>query len=242
MHYRKIYESHNGPIPTDEFGRTYDIHHLDGNHANDSIENLKALTIREHYDIHYDRGDWYACVLIGDKMKIAPEEASRLASLAAQKRVESGTHNFQKREDGTSLTSDRVENGTHNLLGGVNARKRVNNGSHHFLDSEKARERNMKLIAAGTHHLLGGELQRKTNKKLLAEGKHHFQKRQDGTSIASDKAKNGTNPFLGAGLSRKLLATGTHPSQKLWKCEHCSKEGHGTGAYSRWHGDNCKSS
>jgi len=26
--YRKIYEDHNGPIPVDEDGRTYEIHHL----------------------------------------------------------------------------------------------------------------------------------------------------------------------------------------------------------------------
>ena len=32
--YRKIYEQHHGPIPIDESGRTYDIHHIDGNHFN----------------------------------------------------------------------------------------------------------------------------------------------------------------------------------------------------------------
>ena len=59
--YRKIYETHYGPIPIDEEGRTFDIHHIDGNHSNNSPQNLKAVTIKEHYDIHYLQEDWSAC-------------------------------------------------------------------------------------------------------------------------------------------------------------------------------------
>jgi len=33
--YRKIYEQHNGPIP-----KGMDIHHIDGNHANNDPNNL----------------------------------------------------------------------------------------------------------------------------------------------------------------------------------------------------------
>lgn len=32
--YRRIYEQHYGPIPKDEQGRSYEIHHIDGNHNN----------------------------------------------------------------------------------------------------------------------------------------------------------------------------------------------------------------
>ena len=53
VNYRKIYEDHYGQIPLDEEGRSYDIHHIDGNHNNNDISNLKAVTIQEHYDIHY---------------------------------------------------------------------------------------------------------------------------------------------------------------------------------------------
>ena len=41
MDYRKLWESHNGPIPKDNEGRSYEIHHVDGNHQNNVIENLK---------------------------------------------------------------------------------------------------------------------------------------------------------------------------------------------------------
>ena len=52
MDYRKLWESKNGPIPKDEFGRSYEIHHKDGNRKNNSIENLACVTIQEHYEIH----------------------------------------------------------------------------------------------------------------------------------------------------------------------------------------------
>jgi hypothetical protein len=40
--YRKIYEQNYGHIPKDSAGRTYEIHHIDGNHKN----NMK----RWHFD------------------------------------------------------------------------------------------------------------------------------------------------------------------------------------------------
>lgn len=52
MNYRKIWEQAYGPIPKDGDGRTYDIHHIDGNRKNNSIDNLICLTIEDHYKIH----------------------------------------------------------------------------------------------------------------------------------------------------------------------------------------------
>lgn len=52
MNYRKLWESVYGKIPTDEKGRTYDIHHIDGNRKNNSIDNLVCLSIEDHYKIH----------------------------------------------------------------------------------------------------------------------------------------------------------------------------------------------
>jgi hypothetical protein len=31
MKYRKVWEKINGPIPKDDLGRSYEIHHIDGN-------------------------------------------------------------------------------------------------------------------------------------------------------------------------------------------------------------------
>lgn len=53
--YRKIYEQHYGPIPKDSDGRTYEIHHIDGDHSNNDPSNLKCVSIQEHYDIHHSQ-------------------------------------------------------------------------------------------------------------------------------------------------------------------------------------------
>ena len=55
--YRKIYEHHHGLIPKEENGRTYEIHHIDGNHSNNNPSNLTAVTLQDHYDIHYSQQD-----------------------------------------------------------------------------------------------------------------------------------------------------------------------------------------
>ena len=52
MNYRKLWESIHGIIPKDSSGRTFDIHHIDGNRKNNSIDNLICLSLEDHYKIH----------------------------------------------------------------------------------------------------------------------------------------------------------------------------------------------
>ena len=96
--YRAIYEDHHGTIPIDKFGRSYEIHHKDGNRNNNDLSNLVTLTIEEHFDIHYSQQDWNACLAISMRMKKTTEEISKIQSeigrKSALKRIEEGTHNF----------------------------------------------------------------------------------------------------------------------------------------------------
>lgn len=92
--YRKIYESHYGPIPKDETGRTYEIHHIDGVHSNNTPSNLKCVSIQEHYDIHYSQSDWMACFRISKKMKILQQQIADLVRKHSLERVKNGTHPF----------------------------------------------------------------------------------------------------------------------------------------------------
>jgi hypothetical protein len=170
--YRKIYENHYGPIPKDENGRKYEIHHLDGNRKNNELENLKCVTIQDHYDIHYAQGDWGACALIAKRMNLTPEMISELSTKHNMKMIRDGTHPF---------LGDRnpmyrmLANGTHPFFGGEVQRRsninRVINGTNPFCSTENNKIWQKKRVDDKTHNFLGSE----GNLKRLAEGRHPSQ-------------------------------------------------------------------
>lgn len=88
--YRKLYEAHYNIrlLPGIE------IHHIDGNHFNNDISNLIAVTPEEHFNIHLSQGDYAAALLITRKHSIPAEERSKLASLAASKGNKEGKCGF----------------------------------------------------------------------------------------------------------------------------------------------------
>ena len=60
INYRQIWKNHYGPIPKDENGISYQIHHIDGNRSNNDINNLMCVSIKEHYEIHLRQRDFAA--------------------------------------------------------------------------------------------------------------------------------------------------------------------------------------
>lgn len=170
--YRRFYEKHHGPIPKDSIGRSLEIHHIDGNHSNNDINNLKLVTIKEHYKIHYAQGDWAACLSMANRMKISPEEKSELAKQSNAKRIKNGTHPFldpmlahnrwkkmkaaginpwatpEAVEKSKKLAQARLDNGTHNFQGDNNpSRKLVKEGKHNWQGPDS----NARRLADGTH-------------------------------------------------------------------------------------------
>lgn len=192
---RKIYENHFGPIPVDDSGRTYDVHHIDYNRNNNDPTNLIAVSIEEHYKIHADRGDWAACYLIGIRMKLSSEELGELSSKQQRKRIEEGTHPFTNPEYKRRNSLARVADGTHNFLGKRNP----------------VHER----VANGTHHLLGGDIQRKNNKERLENGTHNFLNSEFQRNVALARLEKGTHNFCGD----------DHPNKRQLTCPHCGKTG-----------------
>ena len=232
--YRKIYENHVGPIPKDEDGRSFDIHHKDGNHKNNNLDNLIALSLLEHYEQHKLQEDWYACQILANRATISKDEQSAIATIVALKRVADGTHPF-------------LDSKVCSMGGKASSKKQLENGTHHFLDPEFHQRNNALKIADGTHHFLGPE----TNLKRVKDGTHNLMRRPDGTSDASDRVKNGTHNFLDgqkqSETAIKRVVDGTHhflspnsPTQVKWTCPYCNKSGKGKGNYNHWHGNNCK--
>lgn len=151
--YRKLWEAHYGPIPKDDKGRSYHIHHIDGDRLNNDITNLKMVTIKEHYDIHYANEDWRSCVLLGLKMRVDPSEISRLNKLAANKRISEGTHHFI---GSSNPSTTRLKEGTHHFIGASNPTvRRISEGTHHFQSSEYQKTLQENRIKSNTHNFLG---------------------------------------------------------------------------------------
>jgi hypothetical protein len=138
--YRHIYEKVHGPIPVDEDGRTYEIHHVDGDRSNNDPSNLIALSIRDHYEVHSSQGDWGAAWAIARRMGMSPEELSKLATRNNLEWIARGTHHF------TSSDWQRE-----------NQLRRVRTGSHHLQTGDVQRESHRRKLSDGTSHLIREE-------------------------------------------------------------------------------------
>jgi len=262
INYRKIYVENYGSIPIEPNGRSYEIHHIDGDCHNNDPTNLVALTLQEHYDKHYDQGDWYACKEILKKLRYSPEEISNLARKCQTDRLSAGTHNFMTRPDGTNLALDRVKKGTHPWQrrpdGTSLQQDKVNAGTHHMLVRADGSSRSGDLVKEGNH-----PWQRRTDgtsqsQDQIIAGTHNFMTRPDGTNLAQDKAKNGTHNFQNPkewtcetcgvvgkntanynkyhkGGKCQLPISSDDLTQKQWVCDNCGKRGKGVCGFHRWH-------
>lgn len=184
MSHRKIYKEYHGNIPVDNTGRTYDIHHIDGDRSNNDIDNLVALTIEEHYNLHLNQGDTQAAAAIMMRLNKSSNEISRLNSIAAQQRVSNRNHpwlgdgSYQREQQNilkergnyyqysqqhkdmiSNRNKDYVARGVHNFQT-VDARQTVS-------------DRNKKNIENGTHPFVNGA-GAKSSCARIKDGSHHF--------------------------------------------------------------------
>lgn len=120
--HRIIYQQHFGHIPLDHSGRTYDIHHWDGNHKNNDPSNLIAVPIGIHFMIHYIKGELGACHAIALRMKHSSKLISEIMKVENKRRVTNGTHHFLGSKN---PQHKMVLEGIHPFLG--NKFKRTNN-------------------------------------------------------------------------------------------------------------------
>ena len=225
--YRKIYESHFGPIPKDIHGRTFDIHHKDGNRKNNSIDNLEALCIEDHYKRHYDQGDYSACLRISQRMKLGSLEQSQLAQKAQQLRVKNGTHHLLKQ----NRSVESIKKMQHQI------QKLVENGLHHWTTpehSKRTQQIQSQKVANGTHHLLGGEI----NRRRVANGTHPFLGGEMQRAAQLKRVADGSASAHMIKINKERMENGTHQNLQIHTCPHCEKSGTGP-SFKLAHFDNC---
>lgn len=172
--YRKIYESHYGTIPMDSQGRPYEVHHLDGNRNNNNVENLIAIPIEEHYQIHLAQGDWAACLRIGAKMKISHAELKQLAARSSRNLVKSGRHHW--------LTDEHKENTRrrmHDLaLSGLHPAQKIENREKSRVRAKKQMEDRLKT-KNGPSQNISGEKRVQLSQKMSTSIKKSLASRTD---------------------------------------------------------------
>lgn len=214
--HRLVWESVNGLILKDQNNRSYEIHHIDGNHSNNDISNLKLVTIQEHYALHYAQQDWNACRLIALRMDLSPEEISRLSSMAANKRIENGTHHFLKGGPRDDLKGDK------------NPMRRPEIAAKCGLKNKG------KIRSIETKEKIGEEV--KKHPKLTCI---HC----DGIFNKVNYYKwHGENCLKNSNNTNKNRITNfltNNPSKKKMACEYC-KIKCSLPNYNRWHGDKCR--
>lgn len=186
MSYIKIWKKTYGDIPKDDQGRSYEIHHIDGNAENNLLENLACVSIEEHYKIHLSQGDYFAARYIAMRMGIDPQITRSLIIKAQQERVKNGTHNFLAENGGSERSSrqqqKKVEEGIHcfitkefeekRLVGYRSSiERRKTQGSYHLITDNPTNKR----MKEGTHNFIGPS----QNTKMLAEGKHPSQMKKE---------------------------------------------------------------
>jgi rubrerythrin len=258
--YRKIYEQHHGPIPKDEQGMSFDIHHIDGDRTNNDPSNLRAVSLQEHLDIHLAQGDWGAAQAIYMRMLSTPEQRSAVARELALARVEDGTHNFLDRDAARDRQLKRVAAKTHHFLGGDLQHKRLADGTHNFVcnnpvfdqiaagqnklyDKQWQKDKAKRTIEHGKHNFLSVEFQEKSraaHKKRIAEGHHHTQQIFECPKCGHvGKGPNMQRYHFNNCIGSRIKEKGPHPATILRTCPHCGTSGKG-GAMLKHHFERCK--
>lgn len=198
--YRKIYEQHVGPIPKDEQGRSYDVHHIDGNRNNNSPDNLIAVSIEDHLKIHQSQCDWGAVMALKNRLSQCPELRSASTTAA----------NLQ-----------RVANGTHPFVGASNpSYARVQNGTHHFLDGSISRKTTQQRLQAGTHNFLGPE----NNKRMIESGIHPFTKPGFSKQVQEKRLRDGTHHLLTHRVCPHCGKEGKGPTMLRFHFDRCKSK------------------
>jgi hypothetical protein len=208
--YRKIYEAHHGSIPVDENGKTYDVHHIDGNRSNNHISNLIALSIQDHYNLHYLQGDYNACKLIKlQRMCYTSQEISELNSKASKGKA--SVKDINGKVTRVSVNDPRILSGE--LVGSTKGKTVV-----------KDNQGNILQVASNDPRILSGELVGSTKGLSLVK---------DNQGNILQVASNDHRILSGelVGINRGL-------KMKTSTCIHCGITGSG-GNMVRYHHNNC---
>lgn len=186
----------------------YHLHHIDGNYSNNSVDNLVELTPKEHYDIHYNQGDWAACILLADAAQIPPE-------VIAQVYREHGLNCVERQLGIHSPDFDQSANASNIWKNNPPGRKPVTDGK--------------RVIKFRTHEEVDVFLKENPGwykgipshmKQGLKKSKRRLDSKE-ASLIANNRIKNGTHNFTQQHKCPRCGKVGKGPMMKRWHFDNC---------------------
>jgi hypothetical protein len=242
QNYRKIWMDHFGEIPIDSDGRTYDIHHIDGNKNNNQIQNLIAVSIKEHFDIHHKQGDFEACKAISLRMQnfnfkgYSQSEKTKRKISEAKKGKPCSEEHKRKLSDahkGKILSKETKQKMSDFRRGKPSGNKGKNHSEEH--------KRKMSERMKGNQYSTGKKHSEEAKQKMSDARKGKIFSKE--TKQKMSESKKGNQNWIGKKHSeetkqkmREVLKG--KPLPKI-KCPYCNKEGGGS-LMKRYHFSNCK--
>lgn len=236
INYRQIWISYHGKIPKDSDGRSFDIHHLDSNSDNNSVDNLIAVSAYDHYCIHRDKGEYGAAAMIAKRMKVKPEDLSETVKLQMKELVQSGKHNFSVK----GFVSVRDKDG--NAI-------RVRKDDPRYLSGELVGVNAGYVVVKDIHNTVlrvsKSDPRIKTGELVGINAGFVTVKDTNGNNI---RIKNTDPRFISGELKSVVFGTFGNNNGKTWKhknkrpivrCPYCAKEGD-ISPMKQHHFDNCK--
>lgn len=154
--YVKIWEKYHGKkLPSN-----MEIHHVDGNNKNNDVNNLMAVTIEQHLDIHKKQHDYGAVQAILMRMNMTDEQKQLLRECASKhqkKLLEKGEHNFQiPKEERTKRSREIIEKRKRELgVAFLGIEDAVENGRK--ARSKLSREKELEMMRAWKEKIQGSK-------------------------------------------------------------------------------------
>lgn len=211
--YYYIWVKHNGEVPKDEFGRSFDIHHIDGNNKNNDINNLKCISIQEHYDIHFKQGDQGACHAI--RIRMGNVVTGWTHSEETRKKISQ----IQK---GRKQTPEHIENARLGRLKNLHKRKKPTYSEEGL---KRLKESNKNRVVSEETRKKRSESMKKIKK--TEEWKNKISEGNKGKIISDETRKKLRESHLGISPSKesieKMLKTRSTKVYTLYKRSEESK-------------------
>lgn len=186
----------------------YHLHHIDGDYTNNDPLNLVELTPEDHYNIHYEQGDWAACILLADSANKTPEEMVEVYRNHGLRCVERkvGIH---------SPNFDRSEVARETWKKNPPGRKPVTDGTK-ILKFKTDEEVNLFLENNEEWYKGVPDIV----KKGLSQSKRRLDS-EEAKQIASNRIKKGTHNFIQEYQCPHCGKKGKGPMMKRWHFDNC---------------------